>query len=45
MVPNGNFEQIKLVGVNNIVIKPIIEPKDEKIDKTVGKKKEEILKA
>lgn len=32
------LDQIKLVGVNNIVIKPIIEQKDEKIDETVGKK-------
>lgn len=32
------LEQIKLVGVNNIVIKPIVEQKEEKIDETVGKK-------
>jgi putative ABC transport system permease protein len=32
------LEQIKLVGVNNIVIKPIIEQKEEKLDETVGKK-------
>lgn len=32
------LDQIKLVGVNNIVIKPIIEQKEEKIDETVGKK-------
>jgi putative ABC transport system permease protein len=30
--------QIKLVGVNNIVIKPIIEQKEEKIEEQVGKK-------
>jgi putative ABC transport system permease protein len=32
------LDQIKLVGVNNIVIKPIVEQKEEKIDETVGKK-------
>lgn len=32
------LNQIKLVGVNNIVIKPIIEQKDEKINEKVGKK-------
>jgi putative ABC transport system permease protein len=32
------LDQIRLVGVNNIVIKPIIEQKEEKIDETVGKK-------
>src|SRR3954469_3720474 len=32
------LEQIKLVGVNNIVIKPIIEQKEEKLEETVGKK-------
>lgn len=32
------LDQIKLVGVNNIVVKPIIEQKEEKIDETVGKK-------
>ena len=32
------LNQIKLVGVNNIVVKPIIEQKDEKIDEQVGKK-------
>jgi putative ABC transport system permease protein len=32
------LEQIKLVGVNNIVIKPIIEQKEEKIDEEKGKK-------
>lgn len=32
------LDQIKLVGVNNIVIKPVIEQKEEKIDETVGKK-------
>lgn len=30
--------QIKLVGVNNIVIKPIIEQKEEKVSEKVGKK-------
>jgi len=32
------LEQIKLVGVNNIVIKPVIEQSEEKIDEQVGKK-------
>jgi putative ABC transport system permease protein len=32
------LEQIKLVGVNNIVVKPIIEQKEEKIEEQVGKK-------
>jgi len=32
------LNQIKLVGVNNIVIKPIIEQKEEKIDEGPGKK-------
>jgi putative ABC transport system permease protein len=32
------LDQIKLVGVNNIVIKPVIEQKEEKIDETVGNK-------
>lgn len=32
------LNQIKLVGVNNIVIKPIIEQKEEKINEKVGKK-------
>jgi putative ABC transport system permease protein len=32
------LNQIKLVGVNNIVIKPIIEQKDEKVSEKVGKK-------
>jgi len=32
------LNQIKLVGVNNIVIKPIIEQKEEKIEEKVGKK-------
>ncbi|MFM7430326.1 MAG: ABC transporter permease, partial [Flammeovirgaceae bacterium] len=31
------LNQIKLVGVNNIVIKPIIEQKDEKVNEKVGK--------
>lgn len=34
------LNQIKLVGVNNIVIKPIIEQKEEKLDETAGGKKE-----
>jgi putative ABC transport system permease protein len=34
------LEQIKLVGVNNIVIKPILEQKEEKIDEQVGKKEQ-----
>jgi putative ABC transport system permease protein len=32
------LEQIKLVGVNNIVIKPIIEQKEENVEETVGQK-------
>ncbi|HAC25274.1 MAG TPA: hypothetical protein DCE81_10190, partial [Cytophagales bacterium] len=32
------LDQIKLVGVNNIVIKPIVEQKEEKIEEKVGKK-------
>ncbi len=32
------LNQIKLVGVNNIVIKPIIEQKEEKLDEQSGKK-------
>ncbi len=32
------LDQIRLVGVNNIVIKPIIEQKEEKIEEKVGKK-------
>src|SRR3954471_12703171 len=32
------LDQIKLVGVNNIVIKPIIEQKEEKIEEGGGKK-------
>ena len=32
------LDQIKLVGVNNIVIKPIIEQKEEKVEEKVGKK-------
>lgn len=32
------LDQIKLVGVNNIVIKPIIEQKEEKIEESTGKK-------
>ena len=31
------LDQIKLVGVNNIVIKPIIEQKEEKIEEEAGK--------
>lgn len=31
-------EQIKLVGVNNIVIKPIVEQKEEKVEEAVGQK-------
>lgn len=38
------LDQIKLVGVNNIVIKPIVEQKEEKIEEKVGKKeKKKIL--
>ncbi|MEI9922129.1 MAG: ABC transporter permease [Bacteroidota bacterium] len=32
------LDQIRLVGVNNIVIKPIVEQKEEKIDEEGGKK-------
>src|SRR5215212_8506002 len=32
------LDQIKLVGVNNIVVKPIIEQKEEKVEDTSGKK-------
>jgi len=32
------LNQIKLVGVNNIVVKPIVEQKEEKIEEKVGKK-------
>jgi len=32
------LEQIKLVGVNNIVVKPVIEQEEEKIEETVGVK-------
>ena len=32
------LDQIKLVGVNNIVIKPIVEQQEEKIEEQVGKK-------
>jgi putative ABC transport system permease protein len=32
------LEQIKLVGVNNIVIKPVIEQEEEKIQETAGTK-------
>lgn len=32
------LNQIKLVGVNNIVVKPIIEQKEEKVEEKVGKK-------
>jgi putative ABC transport system permease protein len=34
------LNQIKLVGVNNIVVKPVIEQKEEKIDETANGKKE-----
>jgi putative ABC transport system permease protein len=32
------LEQIKLVGVNNIVVKPVVEQKEEKVEEEVGKK-------
>ncbi|HMJ68721.1 MAG TPA: ABC transporter permease [Cyclobacteriaceae bacterium] len=32
------LDQIKLVGVNNIVVKPIVEQKEEKIEEQTGKK-------
>jgi putative ABC transport system permease protein len=32
------LDQIKLVGVNNIVIKPIVEQKEEKVEEEAGKK-------
>lgn len=31
------LEQIKLVGVNNIVVKPVIEQEEEKVEEVVGK--------
>src|SRR5687768_15292148 len=34
------LDQIKLVGVNNIVIKPIIEQQEEKIEEQVGQREE-----
>ncbi|HQQ98728.1 MAG TPA: ABC transporter permease, partial [Cyclobacteriaceae bacterium] len=34
------LNQIKLVGVNNIVIKPIVEQKEEKVTEQAGSKKE-----
>src|SRR6187431_2809676 len=34
------LEQIKLVGVNNIVIKPIVEQREEKIEEQAGKKEQ-----
>jgi len=35
------LEQIKLVGVNNIVIKPVIEQEEEKVEEGAGGKKEQ----
>ncbi|MBL7849320.1 MAG: ABC transporter permease [Cyclobacteriaceae bacterium] len=35
------LEQIKLVGVNNIVIKPVLEQKEEKLDEKAGKKEKQ----
>lgn len=35
------LEQIKLVGVNNIVIKPVLEQKEEKVDEGDGKKEKQ----
>jgi putative ABC transport system permease protein len=32
------LDQIRLVGVNNIVVRPIVEQKEEKIEEEVGKK-------
>src|ERR1041384_2915074 len=32
------LDQIRLVGVNNIVIKPVVEQKEEKIEEESGKK-------
>src|SRR5690606_79217 len=32
------LDQIKLVGVNNIVVKPIVEQKEESVEEAVGKK-------
>jgi putative ABC transport system permease protein len=32
------LEQIKLVGVNNIVVKPVVEQQEEKIEEVVGQK-------
>jgi putative ABC transport system permease protein len=36
------LNQIKLVGVNNIVVKPIVEQREEKIDETASGKKEKM---
>lgn len=35
------LEQIKLVGVNNIVIKPIVEQEEKKIEETTGEKEKQ----
>ncbi len=35
------LEQIRLVGVNNIVIKPVLEQKEEKVDEGPGKKEKQ----
>lgn len=35
------LDQIKLVGVNNIVVKPIVEQKEEKVDDADGKKEKQ----
>ncbi|HEX8039028.1 MAG TPA: ABC transporter permease, partial [Chryseosolibacter sp.] len=32
------LEQIKLVGVNNIVVKPVVEQEEEKVEETIGAK-------
>src|SRR3982750_2787953 len=32
------LDQIKLVGVNNVVIKPVVEQKEEKIEEQTGQK-------
>src|SRR5262245_51059120 len=32
------LDQIKLVGVNNIVVKPIVEQKEEKVEEQAGQK-------
>lgn len=37
------LEQIKLVGVNNVVITPIVEQKEEKVEEAEGKKEKKVF--